>query len=74
MNIYLCDTPIKFPASEYGGTIAVIAKNQKQLEEILTEHYRNSYFDLSISIRSVKEFALDPDKNYEEGIVHEFLT
>ena len=75
MNIYICDLPIQFPSSEYGGTVVVIAKSRKQCGKILTEYYKDSeYFDLSLAINGVKWFALDPTKEYTAGIVYKFIT
>ncbi len=75
MNIYICNLPIHFPSSEYGGTVVVIAKSPKQCGKILTEYYKDSeYFDLSLAINRIKRFALDPTKEYTAGVVDEFRT
>lgn len=78
MNIYVCNTPIGFPQSEYGGMVAVMAKNPKELGKILTEKYDTKlnagYFDLSISVKSAIGVALDQTRNYPSGILMEFIT
>lgn len=76
MKLYVCAVPISFPRSEYGGVVVVIAKSPKQLGKILTEKYadRGAYFDLSISVKSVKWFSLDPERDYTPGVVYEFIT
>jgi hypothetical protein len=76
MNIYLCNTPVLFPRSEYGGMVAVMANSKKRLGKILTERYSKNehFFDLRISVESCKEIKLDPAVSYGEGIVMEFLT
>jgi len=76
MNLYICGMPVKFPRSEYGGMVAVIAESPKQCGKILTERFKEHevYFDLRISVRSVKEFKLDPAVTYEPGIVASFET
>lgn len=76
MNLYICATPIHFPRSEYGGQIVVMAESKKRLGKIITERFKRDkdYFDLSLSVKSCKELKLDPNQEYEEGIVAEFLT
>ena len=75
MNLYLCKYPIKFPASEYGGLVAVIAKSPKELGKILTGLYgKHNYFDLSIAVESVSYYQLDPSREYEAGLVEAFYT
>lgn len=77
MNLYICKAPIRFPASEYGGLVVVIAKNKKNCGKIITKAYKEfsrSDFDLSISVNSCKELSLNPENNYSEGIVSEFIT
>ena len=77
MNIYICNTPIEFPRSEYGGLVVAIAKSPKQLGKMLTEHYEKEagrYFNLGLSVKSTKALELNPVLNYQAGIVEEFLT
>jgi hypothetical protein len=76
LNLYICDLPVEFPRSEYGGMVAVIAESPKQCGKILTERFKGNelYFDLRIAMRSPKEFKLDPAVTYEPGIVASFET
>ena len=75
MKMYICQYPIGFPQSEYGGLLAVIAASPKALGKILTEAYgEDPYFNLSIAVRTVTYYELDPSKKYESGIVREFTT
>lgn len=74
-NIYICNAPISFPASEYGGMLVVVAVNRKELGRILKNVYggRNG-FNLAISVKGAKEMRLDPKASYGSGIIAEFLT
>jgi hypothetical protein len=77
VKLYICNTPIHFPRSEYGGLVVVMAENKKQLGEMLTAQYQKDggrYFDLSISVKSCKELVLDPAQAYQPGIAAEMLT
>ena len=50
MKLYICNTPIRFPRSEYGGIAVVMAEDRKRLGRLLTEQYKGSakeHFDLS---------------------------
>lgn len=38
MNIYVGNYWVPFPASKYGGTWAVIARDERQCVELLKEH------------------------------------
>lgn len=76
MKLYISDTPVTFPQSEYGGTIAITAKDKDEWEDILRAKYEYELekgdFDLSQSLSSLKEFLLAED--CESEVVYEFLT
>ena len=76
MKLYISDTPVTFPQSEYGGTIAITAKDKDEWEDILRAKYEYELekgdFDLSQSLSSLKEFPLAED--CESEVVYEFLT
>lgn len=77
MKLYICDTPFEFPRSEYGGMLVVMANSKKELGKMITEYYKprpGGYFNLSLSAKTCKELELDPAKDYQPGIVSEFLT
>ena len=77
MKLYICNAPIRFPRSEYGGLLVVMANNKKELGAIITKRFKEdaeNCFDLSLSVRSCKELALDPEQDYQPGIVSEFVT
>lgn len=76
MNLYICNVPVAFPRSEYGGMITVIAKDKAQLARLLTSRYRNegNMFDLSLALPSAISLVLEPDMDYPAGIVREFIT
>lgn len=78
MKLYISNTPITFPHSEYGGTIAITAKNIAEWEDILRAKYKreldNGDFDFSIAQESIKEFPLLLTKDYASEVVYEFLT
>lgn len=61
MNIYVCGYTVRFPNSEYGGLLIVIAENRKRCGQIITAEYgKKDGFNLSISVNTAKEFPLDP--------------
>ena len=78
MKLYISDTPITFPQSEYGGTIAITANNIAEWEDILRAKYKyesdRGDFDFSIALESMKEFPLVLTKDYVSEVVYEFLT
>lgn len=77
MNIYICNLPIQFPRSEYGGQVVVIAESKKAVGKMLTEHYKKdagSYFNLKLSVETCKELELASHLNYQPGIVASFET
>jgi hypothetical protein len=74
-SIYLVDYWVPFPSSEYGGMISVIAKNDKECFDLLSEFpsFDKSYDDrMMASIVKSPKFALANDE--ESRIVDAFLT
>jgi hypothetical protein len=78
MKLFVSDTPITFPHSEYGGVITIIAESKGQWEEILKKHYEyeisDDAFDLSKAEKSLEEYDLLLTKEYKVGVASEFLT
>ena len=60
MNIYICQWPVRFPSSEYGGIVVVAAENSNQAEEMVLA--RVSHYD--------KLYNLDPINPVNIGIAH----
>lgn len=75
--IYIVDHFIPFPQSEYGGIWNVIAENDEECFDLITEYesamYSNHYNRLRENITKAQTFAL-ADENVESGIVEEFRT
>ena len=74
-SIYLVDYWVPFPSSEYGGMISVIAKDDKECFDLLSEFpsFDKSYDDrMMTNIVKAPKFALANDE--ESRIVDAFLT
>ena len=74
-TIYLVDYWVPFPSSEYGGMISVIAKDDKECFDILSEfpQFDKSYDGLMMAnIVKAPKFKLIDDE--ESRIVDAFLT
>ena len=75
MNIYVGNYWVPFPASEYGGTWTVIAKNDQQCIDLLKEHKysRDEYDELIPSaVRQAYMFKLMHDTH--PHVVDTFFT
>lgn len=75
MNVYLVDYWVPFPASEYGGLFAVIAKDTEQCAKLLTEAHsvsKEHVPDLVFSIN--KAPVLQLAGKHKAGIIAEFYT
>jgi len=73
--IYLVDYWVPFPSSEYGGIINVIAENDNQCHDLLTEFegFDKTYDDrIMANVVKAPRFAL-ADKE-ESRILDVFLT
>ncbi|MGL4568528.1 MAG: hypothetical protein ACRCU6_08405 [Fusobacteriaceae bacterium] len=73
MKIYIIDYWVEFPSSEYGGVVTVIAEDDKQCYDVI---YFNKESEKNVrdAISRAKKFNLDPNGNYEAGVVDSFLT
>ena len=74
-TIYLVDYWVPFPSSEYGGMISVIAKDDKECFDILSEFPQfDKYYDglMMANIVKAPKFKLTDDE--ESRIVDAFLT
>jgi hypothetical protein len=75
-SIYLVDYWVPFPSSEYGGMISVIAKDDKECFDLLSEfpNFDESYDDRMMgNIVKAPKFALANDDE-ESRVVDAFLT
>jgi hypothetical protein len=74
-SIYLIEYWVPFPSSEYGGLVSVIAQNDEEVFDILSnsDQFDDQYVNLIMpNIRSALVFPVVGD--YESGIVWEFVT
>ena len=75
-SIYLVDYWVPFPSSEYGGMISVIAEDDKECFDLLSEfpNFDESYDDRMMgNIVKAPKFALANDDE-ESRVVDAFLT
>ena len=75
--LYVLDYWVPFPASEYGGLITVIAKNDQEAFDILVDEdqidHENKHIDkLMPNIINATKLKLADE--YESGIIDVFLT
>lgn len=81
-SLYIVDYWVPFPSSEYGGVISVIAENDQQCFEILTEASKqqneeeHEIYGHLIMAKVVKapRFKLAEDEKEDCGIVDAFTT
>jgi hypothetical protein len=76
-SLYIVDYWVPFPSSEYGGMITLIAENDSEAFQILSNEeeldYDNTYIDkLMPNIINATKFKLADD--YESGIIDAFTT
>jgi len=74
-SIYLVDYWVPFPSSEYGGMISVIAEDDKECFDLLSDFpmFDESYDDrMMANIVKAPKFALTNDE--ESRVVDAFLT
>jgi hypothetical protein len=75
MNLYVGDYWIPFPSSEYGGMWVVIAENVEQCIDFLRGTGYDEYeSDIRDAVAEAKCFELNPEREYEPGIVDTFFT
>jgi len=74
-SLYIVDYWVPFPQSEYGGVINVIAENDEEAFDLLTEEesFISGYErNLMENIRKAQKFSLVDD--YESSIIEAFTT
>lgn len=73
--LYIVDYWVPFPSSEYGGLINLIAENDTEAFEILSqeEQFDERYVDRIMErVVNAQKFALVDD--YESGLLEAFTT
>jgi hypothetical protein len=75
--LYIVDHYIPFPSSEYGGVWNVIAQNDDECFDLITEddddnYYETYYSHLKKNIRNARKFALADD--IPSVVVESFTT
>ena len=74
-SLYIVDYWVPFPASEYGGVVSLIAKDDTEAFELLSneEGFDDRYQNLIMErVVNSQKFKLVDD--YESGIIDAFTT
>jgi len=74
-SLYIVDYWVPFPSSEYGGVINLIAENDAEAFELLSNEnqFDDSYTDRIMErVVNAQKFSLVDD--YESGIIDAFIT
>lgn len=73
--LYIVDYWVPFPSSEYGGLINLIAENDEEAFEILSneESFDEKYVDRIMS-NVVKAQKLELSNDYQSAILEAFVT
>ena len=74
-SLYIVDYWVPFPSSEYGGLINLIASNDTEAFQILSEErsFDDRYTDRIMErVVNAQKFTLQDD--YESGILEAFTT
>ena len=74
-SLYIVDYWVPFPSSEYGGVVSLIADNDTEAFEILSqeEGFDENYQNLIMpNIVKAQKFSLVDD--YQSGIIDAFTT
>jgi len=74
-SLYIVDYWVPFPSSEYGGVISLIAENDNDAFNVLSEEesYDDNYGHLIMEkVITAQKFELKDD--YESGIIDSFTT
>ena len=74
-SLYIVDYWVPFPSSEYGGVVSLIAENDSEAFELLSneEGFDENYQDrIMPNVVKAQKFALVDD--YESGIIDAFTT
>jgi len=74
-SLYIVDYWVPFPSSEYGGVVSLIAENDTEAFELLSEEegFDDRYHNLIMpNVVKAQKFALVDE--YESGIIDAFTT
>jgi len=74
-SLYIVDYWVPFPSSEYGGVVNLIAENDTEAFQLLSEEegFDERYQNLIMpNVVKAQKFALVDD--YESGIIDAFTT
>ena len=74
-SLYIVDYWVPFPSSEYGGVVSLIAENDTEAFELLSEEegFDERYQSLIMpNVVKAQKFALVDE--YESGIIDAFTT
>ena len=74
-SLYIVDYWVPFPSSEYGGVVSLIAENDTEAFQLLSEEegFDERYQNLIMpNVVKAQKFALVDD--YESGIIDAFTT
>jgi hypothetical protein len=74
-SLYIVDYWVPFPSSEYGGVVSLIAENDTEAFELLSEEdgFDEKYQNLIMpNVVKAQKFALVDE--YESGIIDAFTT
>jgi hypothetical protein len=74
-SLYIVDYWVPFPSSEYGGVVSLIAEDDSEAFELLSEEdgFDERYQNLIMpNVVKAQKFALVDD--YESGIIDAFTT
>jgi hypothetical protein len=74
-SLYIVDYWVPFPSSEYGGVVSLIAENDTEAFELLSEEegFDERYQNLIMpNVVKAQKFALVDE--YESGIIDAFTT
>lgn len=82
MKLFICDLPMAFPASEYGGMVVIAAHDQDEMIRVLEEAYLTAEesmyspkdFDINRALRRVINFDLADGCDTPVGVVRAFET
>ncbi len=74
-SLYIVDYWVPFPSSEYGGVVSLIAENDTEAFQLLSNEngFDETYQDrIMPNVVKAQKFALVDD--YESGIIDAFTT
>ena len=76
--LYVVDYWVPFPSSEYGGLITLIAENDAEALELLSDEeslqYYNKNYGHLIMEKIITATKLELANDYESGIIEAFCT